>query len=183
MTIINYLKDLVYISDNEIQNLYSENSLGGVINSALTDIENSYNCGDRCSEKEYLNKMQFWTGKVTLNAPSPLVKSQSLSDWFPEEVPYPVEISYYQNKYNNSEVFTEEEVDIIISLVSKGDNKNDLEHSEWLLNKLNFEKEYTLFMKSNLNDLSYNLTDFLIDTFIIFLLNILPLRILSKETE
>lgn len=166
MTIINYLKDLVYISDNEIQNLYSENSLGGVINSALTDIENSYNCGDRCSEKEYLNKMQFWTGKVTLNAPSPLVKSQSLSDWFPEEVPYPVEISYYQNKYNNSEVFTEEEVDIIISLVSKGDNKNDLEHSEWLLNKLNFEKEYTLFMNTNLNDLSYNLTDFLIDTFI-----------------
>ena len=166
MTIINYLKNLVYISDSEIESLYSENSLGGFISSGLTAFENSYNCGDRCSEKQYLNKIQFWTGNITLNAPSPLTKSQSLSDWFPEEVPYPVEISYYQKKYNNSEVFTEEEVNIIISLISEGDNKNDLEHSEWLLNKLNFEKEYTLFMNQKLKESSYNLIDFLIDAFI-----------------
>lgn len=166
MTIINYLKNLVYISDSEIESLYSENSLGGFISSGLTAFENSYNCGDRCSEKQYLNKIQFWTGNITLNAPSPLIKSQSLSDWFPEEVPYPVEISYYQKKYNNSEVFTEEEVNIIISLISEGDNKNDLEHSEWLLNKFNFEKEYTLFMNQKLKESSYNLIDFLIDAFI-----------------
>lgn len=166
MTVINYLKNLVYVSDSELENLYSESSLGGIISSALDAIENSYNCGNRCDEKQYLNKIQFWTGNITLNAPSPLNKSESISDWLPEEVPNPIEISYYQKKYNNSEIFTEEQINIITSLISEGDNKNDLEHSEWFLNKLNFEKEYTLYMNKEQKDSSYNLINFLIDTFV-----------------
>ena len=171
MTIINYLKNLVYISDSELESLYSENSLGGIISSGLTAIENSYNCGDRCNEEQYLNKIQFRTGNITLNAPTPLAKNESISAWFPEIVPNPVEISYYQKKYNNSDIFTEEQVNIIIGLMTEGDNKNDLEHSEWLLNKLNFEKEYSIYMDKNEKDSSYNLIYFLIDTFIFKLEN------------
>ena len=56
MYLINYLKELVYITDDEINNIFSEEYLGGAIDYGLELIKNNYNCSDRCDEKYYLNK-------------------------------------------------------------------------------------------------------------------------------
>ena len=171
MYIINYLKDIIYISEEELNKLFSEDSLGGIINYGLTTIQNNYNCGDRCDEENYLNKLQFWTGNVTSNASSIFIKTDTIMNWFPDEIPYPIEISYYQKKYNNSELFSEEDIDFIIKLASDIDNKYDLDNSNWFINKLNFEKDYSLYMNNKLNSSSFSLINFLIDA-IIFKSNI-----------
>ena len=166
ISLINYLKDLIYISDDELKRLFGEESLGGIINYGISTIKNNYNCGERCDEQNYLKKLQFWTGIVTSNSSYPLSKKDTIKDWFPEEVPYPIEISYYQKKYNNSEVFKEEDIDTIINLVSEKGNKYDLNNSNWLINKLKLEKDYTLYMNKKIDSSLFNLIHFLIETFL-----------------
>ena len=166
MYIINYLKDLVYISETEINKIFGEDYIGGAINKGLDAIKNSYNCGDRCDEKDYLKKLQFWTGVVTSNAPEPLSKAETIKEWFKDDVPYPIEISYYQNKYDNFDNFTEDDIDYIIKLVSENDNIYDLDNSNLINTKLKLEKEYSLYMNNKAKSSLIKLIDFLIDVFV-----------------
>ena len=167
MYIINYLKDLVYISETEINKIFGEEYLGGAINKGLDAIKNNYNCDDKCDEKDYLKKLQFWTGIVTSNAPEPLSKAETIKEWFTDEVPYPIEISYYQNKYDNVDNFTEDDIDYIINLVSENDNIYDLDNSNLINTKLKLEKEYSLYMNNKVESSSLiKLIDFLIDVFV-----------------
>ena len=161
--IIDYLKQLVYITEDEINQIFSEDYLGGAINYGLEAIK-SLNCGDRCQEKGYLQKLQFRTGNLTLNAPMPLPKSETIRDWFPDEIPYPIEISYYQRKYGNSEEFTEEDIDYMINMMTTTENKYDVENWKALVHKLNLEKEYSLYMKNKDKSSSLlKLVNFMVD--------------------
>ena len=163
--IIDYLKDLVYISEEEINKIFSEDYLGGAFKFGLESIKNNYKCEDRCDEKGYLMKLQYWTGNVTLNAPEPLVKTDTIKDWFPEKFKYAPEISFYKQKYNYTETLTEEDIDFIINLVSESENKFDLDNSNSLNQSLYLEKEYTLYMNNKKTSSLLNHIDFLIDIF------------------
>ena len=163
--IIDYLKDLVYITEDEINQIFSEDYLGGAINYGLNSIKENYNCGDRCEEKDYLLKLQFRTGIVTSNTSNPELKAETIRDWFPDEIPYPIEISYYQNKYGNLDIFTEEDVEYMINLVTETENKYDVENGKALRYKMDLEKKYSIYMNNNDKSSLIKLVDFLVDTF------------------
>ena len=166
MYIIDYLKGLVYITEDEINKIFSEENLGGAFDYGLESIKNNYNCGDRCDENDYLLKLQFWTGIITSNASDAFTKTDTIKDWFPEEIPYPIEISYYQKKYGNTDEFTESDIDFMINLLSKTENKYDLENSNSFAYTLDLEKKYSLYMNNKERTSLINLVDFLIDVFI-----------------
>ena len=167
MSVINYLKNLVYVSEDEINTLFGEEYLGGAITQGLDAIKEIYKCGDRCDEKDYLNKLQFLTGIVTSNAPEPLEKTDTIMNWFPEEIPYPIEISYYQKKYDNHDNYTEEDINYIVNLVLEEGDILNLDNSDALQTKLNLEKEYSLYLNSKDKTSLISLIDFLIEVFII----------------
>ena len=166
--ILYYLKELVYISDDEINQIFSEDSLGGVINHGMEAIKEAYQCGDKCDDNDYLLKLQFWKGLITRNAPDPLPKTNTIKNWFDDEIPYPVEISYYQQKYGNTDEFSEEDIDFIISLLYENDNDNafDLQNSNSFAKKLELEKKYSLYMNNNEETSLIKLVNFLFDVFV-----------------
>ena len=167
MSVINYLKNLVYVSEDEINTLFGEEYFGGAITQGLDAIKEIYKCGDRCDEKDYLNKLQFLTGIVTSNAPEPLEKTDTIMNWFPDEIPYPIEISYYQKKYDNHDNYTEEDINYIVNLVLEEGDILNLDNSDALQTKLNLEKEYSLYLNSKEKTSLISLIDFLIEVFII----------------
>ena len=164
--ILNYLKELVYITDDEISQIYSEDYLGGAITYGLKAIKDSYQCGDKCEDNDYLLKLQFWKGLITLNAPAPLQKSNTMKTWFDDYFDYPFEISYYQEKYGNIDEFTEEDIDFMINLASNNDNKFDLKNSFSFATKLELEKKYSLYMNNNEETSLIKLVNFLLDVFV-----------------
>lgn len=164
--ILNYLKELVYITDDEVNQIFSEDYLGGAIKNGLEAIKNAYQCGDKCEDNDYLLKLQIWKGYITFNAPAPLPKSNTIKSWFDDYLPYPIEISYYQEKYENNDEYTEEDIDFMISLVSNSDNKFDLKNSFSFANKLELEKKYSLYMNNNEKTSLIKLVDFLLDVFV-----------------
>ena len=164
--ILYYLKDLVYISDDEINQIFSEEYLGGAINHGVEAIKTAYNCGDKCEDNDYLLKLQFWKGYISLNAPDPIPKYNTIKYWFDDILPYPVEISYYQQKYENTDEFNEEDIDFIINLVSNSDNKFNLKNSNSFAKKLELEKKYSIYMNNNEKTSLIKLVDFLFDVFV-----------------
>ena len=166
MYIIDYLKDLVYITDEEIKKIFSEDYLGGAFKYGLESIHNNYNCGVRCEEKGYLLKLQYWTGIVTSNPPSPFIKTDTIQDWFPVKFEYPVEISYYIKKYGYNETITEEDIDFIIKLVSENEDKYDLENSNTLIQQIELEKHYSLYIYNKEQSSLINLFNFLVDALV-----------------
>lgn len=166
-TIINILKELVAITEDEIYQIFSEQYLGGAFNYSIEVIKNNYKCGDRCEEKDYLKKLQFWTGIVSSNAPEPLKRNETIQSWFPDILDYPIEISFYQHRYQNDENYTEEDIDQIIKLISDDNiDKLDLENSNSFVTKLELEKIYTIKMNSQQKSSLYNLINFLVDVFV-----------------
>ena len=164
--ILYYLKDLVYITDDEINQIFSEEYLGGAINHGVESIKNAYQCGDKCEDNEYLYKLQFWKGSISLNAPEPIPRNNTIKYWFDDLLPYPVELYYYQQKYGNTDEFTEEDIDFFINLVSTNDNKFDLKNSNSFAKKLELEKKYSLYMNNNEKTSLIKLVDFLFDVFV-----------------
>ena len=143
MSTINYLKNLVYITNNEIKEIYSNDFLGGAIDESNQILKETYGCEEEC-DNEYLSKLQFWKADVTKKLPSPLTPCESICELFPDEFPYPMEISYYQKKLNDTETVLEEDVDYLINLMAKGKNILSEESSNALLQRINLEKEITL---------------------------------------
>ena len=109
-------------------------------------------------------KLQFWTGIVTSNPPEPLLKTDTIKDWFPDKFNYPPEISYYAKKYDYNKTINEQDIDFIINLVTDNEDKYDLDNSNYFILLLELEKEYTLYMKNKESSLS-ELVNFLIDVF------------------
>ena len=166
MYIIDYLQNLVYITDEELNEIFSDNYLGGAFKHGLETLQNIYKCGDRCEEKGYFVKLQYWKGNITSNAPSPFIKTDTIQDWFPQKFDYPVEISYYIKKYGYDETVTEEDIDFIIKLTSDTDNKYDLESSNSLVQQLELEKQYSLYINNIKQSSLINLINFLIDALV-----------------
>lgn len=150
MTIINHLKSLVYITEDEIKAIYSKDFLGDLIEENDKALKEAYQCGDEC-DNDYLAKMQFWKSYVTLNAPVGIEKCDTISQIFPDEFPYPVELYYYAKNYTTEEI-KEEDVDYLISLSPKSDDILEEDSYEAFNNRFDLEKEYTLYIENKKND-------------------------------
>ena len=143
MTIINHLKKIVYITDEEIKSIYHKDYLGGAIEYFNENLTSAFNCKTKseCSD-EYLYKLQFWKSGISLNLP--FNKSKTISELYPDMFPYPIEIQYFAEKFNYKEEINEEDIDTIIGLYTENKNVLDEENCEAFDNKVKLEQEYTL---------------------------------------
>ena len=142
MTIINHLKSIVYITEDEIKAIYSKDFLGDLIEENDKALKEAYQCEDEC-DNDYLAKMQFWKSYVTLNAPIGIEQCDTITKIFPDEFPYPVELYYYAKNYSTDEI-KEEDVDYLISLSPKSDDILEEDSYEAFNNRFDLEKEFTL---------------------------------------
>ena len=161
-----YLKKIIYISDTEIANLVSTNSIIGQIISSTHDVLiNKYNCQGKCTN-EYLLKVQFAKAKITQDPPEPLEKADSLKNWFTElEDEY--EIINIKKKYGNQDPFEEQDAFWIVDTKVKNGEIYDLNNTEAFMNKMKFEREYSneLFNKPDSSSL-IKLMNFLLGIYV-----------------
>ena len=146
MNIIYYLKSIIYITDNEIKAIYDQDLLGGIIEENDKLLKEIFNCGEKCNDV-YLAKMQFWKSFLTKNLPPPFTKSNTISTIFPYKFPYPIEISYFAEKFGETEEILEKDIDYLIQLCPQGKNILNDKSSKALNSKINLEKNYTLILK------------------------------------
>ena len=59
MTVIDRLKEIVYVTENEIKSIYTEHSFGSILENSYKNLYNSLNCreSDKCFDDKYLLKM------------------------------------------------------------------------------------------------------------------------------
>ena len=171
MTVINHLRSIVYITEEEIKSIYTLGNLGQYIEDGDKEIREAYGCGDTC-DNEYLVKRQFWESCISRNTPVGIPRGDSMSELFPEEFPYPLELYYFAKKLDYKNIINEEDVDYIITLSPKKEkNLLDEENYEAFNNKIELEKEYSLYIKEkkeNKNDIKskYELIDLLNNGFL-----------------
>ena len=146
MSIIEYLKTLVYITDDEIKAIYDKNYFGGILEEYDKLLKELYKCEDNICNNEYLAKIQFWKGELTKNLPSPYNKN-TISKMFPDLFPFPVEMSYFAEQLGETDEILEEDINYLISLCPKSDNIFSKENINVFNKKINFEKDYTLFIE------------------------------------
>ena len=153
MTVINHLRKLVYITEDEIKLIYEQNNLGKLIEENEKALKEAFKCDKEC-DNDYLIKMQFWQSFVSLNIPEGIFnKSYTLSDILPELLPYPVELGYFAHELDFPEKIEEESVNYLISLSPNKVNclLNEVNY-EAFNKKIELEKSYTLFMAEKNKD-------------------------------
>ena len=161
-----YLKKIIYISDTEIANLVSTNSIIGQIISSTHDVLiNKYNCQGKCTN-EYLLKVQFAKAKITQDPPEPLEKADSLKNWF-SDLEDEYEIINIKKKYGNQDPFEEQDAFWIVDTKVKNGEIYDLNNTEAFMNKMKFEREYSneLFNKPDSSSL-IKLMNFLLGIYV-----------------
>ena len=153
MTVINHLRNIVYITEDEIKLIYEQNNLGKIIEDNEKALKEGYNCGEKC-ENDYLIKMQFWQSFISYNIPKKFFnQSYTLSDILPDLIPYPVELGYFAHELDFKGEIKEEFVNILISLSPKKVKclLNE-DNYEAFNKKIELEKNYTLFIEGKNQD-------------------------------
>ena len=167
MSLIDYLKTIVYITDEEIKAIYNKDYLGGFIEDNDKYLKEVYKCDENCDD-EYLSKKQFWKSELSKNVPEPFTKSSTFSTLFPDKFPFPVEMTYFREILGETEEISEQDIDYLISLTSKGDTILSEEDSQILVERTNLEKEFTLIMKGKKEkkETKYKTIDILINGYL-----------------
>ena len=154
MTLINHLKTIVYITENEIKSIYSQDGLGDIIERSETNLKTAWQCGEKC-DNDYLIKMQFWKSFVSLNLPEGFNKSDTLCTVLPELISEPAELYYYakQKDIKDFDNITEAGIDTIISLtpVEEGNILSE-ENCEIYQKILEFEEKYNSYLEGRVDD-------------------------------
>ena len=152
MSIIEHLKSIVYITEDEIKSIYSEEYLGGTFEYFDQYFTKAFNCTTKkeCSD-ENLSKIQFWKSELTLNLP--YNETKTLSDLFPEKFPYPIEICYYAEKFDFTNDILEKDIDYMIKLYIENGNILDEDNLEAFKTKIDLEKKYSLKKEEKNNTL------------------------------
>ena len=155
MRIIEHLKSIVYITEDEIKDIYDLDNLGQFIEEGEKDFRTAFNCGDKCTS-EYLVKIQFWESYVSKNMPPGFDRADSLNSLFPKDYPYPMELYYYTKNLKIPDKISENELNLLISLSPKrGNCLLEEEDYEAFKNKLILERNHTLFMEGKMNVTNY----------------------------
>ena len=152
MTIIQHLKEIVYITDKEIKLIYSSHNFGNILNESFVEVKNTLQCGDKCLDDKYLIKIQYWKSQVTKNLPDGKA-CDTLNQLFPDLVPYPMELSYFLKEKGITENIPEDFIDYLIGLSPIGEyDYFDEENKQAYNNRLKFEKDYTLYINGKGDD-------------------------------
>ena len=152
MSSIDRLKDIVYITENEIKSIYTTYSFGSILDKSYNSLINALNCSDKCFDDKYLFKMQYWKANITQNLPGGK-NCSSLKEIFPELFPEPVELGYILNEHGITEEIPEESVDYLISLSpAKSDDYLNEDNYEAFNNRKQFENEFTSYINGKIND-------------------------------
>ena len=168
MTVINRLKYLVYITDAEIKSIYTTNSFGDILYRTFKEFNDSIKCGDKCLDDNYLIKQQYWNSYVSKHLPKGR-ESLTLSELLPDLIPYPTELQYYFDKKKITEEIPEEAIDYLISLnPAKSDDYLNEENYEAFNKRIQFEKDFSLYVNGKTNDKkdAFHLFDLLNNIFI-----------------
>ena len=154
MSIIEHLKEIVYITDEEIKSIYSEEYLGGALEYFVQNLTEAFNCSSKkeCNNT-YLSKIQFWKSGLTLNLP--YINTTTISDLFPDKFPYPIEVYHYAKEFDNISNIPEEVIDSMIKLYTNNGNILDEDNFEAFNIKIDLEKKYSLKKDQN-NDNLFN---------------------------
>lgn len=165
MSLIEHLKNIVYITEDEIKKLYESNSFGEILETNLVNLKESLQCGDKCYDDKYLIKMQFWKSDVTKKLPGDY-KCDYLCEILPELISQPYELNYFFKQKNITEDIPEESIDSLISLSpSTGNNILSEENAEAFNNIYNFEKNFALYINGKGKDI-FHLFDLLNNIFL-----------------
>ena len=169
MTVINHLRKIVYITEDEIKGIYEKDDLGNIFEECDKSLKDAICGGDKDCTNEHLIKTQFWESYVSKNLPEEFLKSNTISDILPELFPYPVELSYFAEKVGYTDKILEEEVDYLISLTPKeGENILNEDNYEAFYNKVNLEKSFTEYLdgKKNVDEKIYKIINVLSNGFL-----------------
>ena len=148
MTLINHIKEIVYITEEEIKKLYESYNFGKIINEYYKSLSGA--CGDKCSDDNYLFKIQFWKSSLTKDLP--FGKScDSLSEVLPELIPEPFELNYYFKKKKISEDIPESSIELLMTITPSTDN-NILSEDNFLAFNNLYELEKKFVKALNQND-------------------------------
>lgn len=143
-SVIEKLKKLAKVSDEDIKNLYSEDSLGKYLIKADKAMDTAYGCGGSCSS-EFLAKRQYTESYITQNPPEGIEKSKTISDWDSTEFPSPIEIYYYEDKAGcGQDNCNEKSNGVLMSLFNS--TTNIFTNQEAMANKKLLEEIFTLMM-------------------------------------
>ena len=69
MLLIERLKQLVYVTDDEIKSIYNSYSFGNILDKSYKTLYDALKCDEKCFDDKYLFKMQYWKSYVTKNLP------------------------------------------------------------------------------------------------------------------
>ena len=161
MSVIERLKSIVYITQNEIKSIYETNNFGKILEENYKALISA--CGDKCNDDEYLKKIQFWKSEITQKLPEGK-KSYSLHDIVPDLVPYPMELPYFFNEKKITKEISEKAIDCLIALTpSYSDDIFDEDNYEAYKNMMQFEQNFALYMNGKSGDEMKDIVD-LFDT-------------------
>ena len=165
-SLIDYFKQKVYLTKEEIDKIISENStIYEVFESSFYSILQTYNCSQKC-DNDYFTKMQFLNSWVTRNVPEPIPKSNSTKEIFPE-IKEEYEILAIKEKYHNNDIYNEQDAMLIIDLMNiKGDEIYNLDNADIFYRKIKMEKEFSNAIYQGKESALFNLYYLLINLFI-----------------
>lgn len=147
MTIINHLKEIVYITEEEVKKIYESYSFGKILNSYYNSLSNA--CGKNCSDDTFLLNLQFRTSALTKDLPFGKA-CYSLSEVLPENFSEPFEINYYLNKKKITEDIPEDSAELLKSITPSTDNNIFSEDNYKAFNSLfDFEKKFAKSLNKN----------------------------------
>ena len=164
-SIADYLKKIIYISDDEIKSLVTQTSyIGQAIDAFNLYLKNKYNCLDKCDNYNLL-RIQYAKARITRDPPEVFVKGDGLKDWFPElEDNY--EIINIVEKYGNNETFEEQDALWILDSRIKNGEIFDFDNSFAFENKIHFEQEYSKGLLNDKESSLYKLIEFLLKYYV-----------------
>ena len=150
MTFVNHLKEIVYITDEEIKKLYEAYSFGKAMDDKYEYLKVS--CGDKCHDDNYLMEIQFMECGWTKKLPDEY-KKDYLKDLVPDLISEIFELPYFFEKKHITEKVTQESVKNFMKIVPS--TKNSILNEENYLafnNIYEFEKEFAKFLKGKGTD-------------------------------
>ena len=147
MTLINHIKEIVYITEEEIKKLYESYNFGKIINEYYKSLSKA--CGDKCSDDNYLLKLQFWKSGLTKDLPFGR-SCDSLCEVIPELISEPFELNYYFKKKKITEDIPEASIDLLMSITPPTNNNIFSEDNFLAFNNLyEFEKKFVKALVKN----------------------------------
>jgi hypothetical protein len=147
---IEFLRTIIYITDEELQNFYSDEKFGQFVKGLDETIEKAYNCKGHCNNQE-LAYIQWVSQNVTLHPPEEIKENatDTISNWFPDLYPIPIEFGYYSNKSGCSEENCNSiSINNTILLGNHSDNLKITNEKSFYISTI-FKKMHTLYLNGN----------------------------------